>query len=183
MAVWITTAQLTDSTTLTISPSDHVWWNGATYGTNVPVGQYQTSTHIADDNDVHRCTSVHVNNTEYLDGTHTSINGGSSTSLPIPHASCSFLFTLTDDSAVQTSEASFYAYDGVSDDNPFLGITIQAVEGDVSTHWVGANGAGSALTLGDQTSNTTHNFYIGISLAPTSNGTKEGLIKLTLTYA
>lgn len=181
MATWSLTAQLT-SGTLVVNPTDHVWWNSSTYGTNIIVGGYQDSTHITDASDVHRCTTNHVNNTKFIDGSHASINGAGSSALPIGTGSCGLIFNFSDASANATSAGSFYAYDGTTDLNPMLDVNFQAAEGGQSSSWITANGSGSALTLADQTSSTSHNFYVATSVSPTSNGAKTGKVKILLTY-
>ena len=182
MASWTLTAQLQNSSTLAVGTSNHIWWNGATYGTNIVVGSYQDSTHVADSSDVQQDTVSAVNNTKYVDATHVSINGGASTALPIATGSCGLLFNFSDPSSVTTSGAKIYAYDGVTDINPIDNVTFQVAEGSHSTSWVNANGLGSALALADQTTSTSHNFYIATSLSPQTSGLKSGKLKIVLSY-
>lgn len=171
---------------LNVAATSRVWYNGASFGTNIVVGGYQDTTHIADNTDAHLCTTAHVNNTKFVDSTHVSINGGGSTVLAagtVPTTGqCGLLVTFSDVSSVATSSAIFYAYDGVTDASPMSGVSFQALEGGHSTAWVAANGSGSALSLVDQAAATSHIFYIGSSISPTSTGAKAGKIKLVLTY-
>ena len=181
MATWTLTAQLT-SGTLALASNDHVWWNGAAFGDNIIIGEYQDSTHVADLNDNQRDTAAAVNNTKYVDATHVSINGGGTTALPVPTGSCGLLFTFSDPSSVQTSGAKVYVYDGVEDINVMEDIIFYAAEGGQSTNWVSANGLNSALHLQDQAASTTHNFYIATSLSPQTSGLKSGKLKIVLSY-
>lgn len=180
------TAQLTTGTR-TIDPSaNRIWWNGATFGTNIPLSQYQDSTHISDTDDTHVCLTNHVNNTKYLGVSTVSVNGSASSSLPIDTGSCGLKLTFdTSDlggASVATSGATFYAYDGTNDISPMSGVNFQAAEGGQSTHWTNANGSASALPLVDQSAATSHDFYIATSVSPTSIGAKTGKIKFVLTY-
>ena len=179
---WVATAVLTDSTTITFNVGDRVWWSAGSFGSNVTVNAYQDSTHISTDEDVERCTVTHLHNTKYLDGTHVSIDGAGSTTLPISTSNCGLMFTFSDTSSIATSSTNFYAYDGDTDINPMLGVYFQAAEGGQSTEWINANGLGNALTLQNQSSSTSHNFFVATSVSPTSNGSKAGAIKINLTY-
>ena len=64
-----------------------------------------------------------------------------------------------------------------------VGVTFQAAEGGTTSTWVAANGSGSALTIADDTAATSHDYFIAISVTPTSVGAKTGKVKLALTYS
>lgn len=184
MASWGLTAQLTTGT-LTVNATDRVWWNGASFGTNVVVGSYQDTTHITTSTDSHLCTTNHVNNTKWLTSTTVSINGAGSTSLPVATASHGLKFTFTDAASVATSAAKFYAYDGTTDATAMAGVTFQAhsvQDGVANTTWRTANGLGAALTFSDQAAATSHDYYVSTSVTPTSTGAKTGSVKISLTY-
>jgi hypothetical protein len=185
MATWTLTAQLTTGT-LTVNATDRVWWNGATFGTNVAVSSYQDSTHITNNTDVHQCSTNHVHNTKFIDSTHVSIDGGASTVLAagtVPTtAQCGLKFNFSDAASVATSSGTFYAFDGTTDATAMAGVTFQAGEGGQTTTWIAANGSGSALSLANQAAATSHDFFIFTSISPTSTGAKTGKIKIVLTY-
>ena len=182
MANWTLTAQLQDSSTLAVGTNNHIWWNGVNYGDNITVGSFQDSTHVADTNDNQVDEPSAVHNTKFVDSTHTVIDGGGTTALPISTASCGLLFTFSDPSSVMTSGAKVYVYDGVEDVNAIDNITFYAAEGGVSTNWVSANGLNSALALQDQNANTSHQFFIATSLSPQTSGLKSGKLKIVLSY-
>lgn len=181
MANWTLTAQL-ETGTLTVASDNHIWWNGTNFGDNITVGQFQDSTHVADSNDAQLDTVSPVHNTKYIDSTHVSIDGGASAVLPIPTADCSLVFNFSDPSSIQTSGAKVYVYDGVDDINPISDLTFYAAEGGQSANWVSANGLNDALALQDQSSATSHNFYIATSLSPQTSGLKSGKLKIVLSY-
>lgn len=185
MATWTLTAQLTTGT-LSVAATDRIWYNGATFGTNVVVSSYQDSTHISNNSDVHQCTTNHVHNTKYIDGTHVSIDGGASTVLAagtVPTtAQCGLKFNFSDAASVATNTAKFFFYDGATDATAMVGVTVQAGEGGQTTTWIAANGSGSALSLANQAASTSHDFFIFTSVSPTSTGAKTGAMKITLTY-
>lgn len=172
-----------------VAATNQIWWSGATYGTNVVVGTYQTSSHYTDSSAVHLCTTNHLNNTQYVDATHYSYNGGASTAFgagtpTIDKTATAFQFTSDGTTAVATQAATFYAYDGTTDATAMPGVTFQAFETNnvITPGWTGANGSGSALGLQNQVSAVFHSFYLGTSVTPTSTGAKTGKIKLILTY-
>jgi hypothetical protein len=180
------TSQLTTGT-LSVGATDRIWWNGATFGTNVVVNSYQDSTHITNSSDVHQCTTNHVHNTKFVDSTHFILDGGSSTLFTATApttAQTGFKFNFSDAASVATSSATFYAYDGTTDATAMVGVTFQAYEanGSITPVWVSANGSGSALSLQSQAAATSHDFFIGTSVTPTSTGAKTGKVKIVLTY-
>ena len=186
---WTLTAQLTTGT-LTVGATDRVWWTSSTAGisgSNVVVGSYQDATHISNSSDTHLCTTNHVHNTKYLTSTTMSLDGAGSaalSTLTTANTGLKFTFDTSDlgGASVVTQSASFYAYDGTTDTNAMSGVTFQAAEGGTTTTWVAANGSGSALSLANQSTATSHNFFIATSVTPTSTGAKTGKVKLVLTY-
>lgn len=190
MATWTLTGQRTDGTsTITVGATDRVWYtSGVNITDNVVVSSYQDGTHISDNADAHQATcggaGGHVNNLKYLSSTTVSINGAGSATLSgsVPtNAQMPFKFNFSDASSVATSAGKFYSYDGTTDATGMVGVTVQAIE-KTNTTWTAANGSGSALTLANQSAATSHDFFVGASMSPTSTGAKTGKIKITLTY-
>lgn len=166
-----------------VAATNRVWWNGATFGTNVVVSSYQTSTHITDNTDTHLCTVNHLNNTQFIDSTHVSLNGAGSALLSsLTTGNSQLVFFFSDPSSVATSATTFYAYDGATDATAMVGVTFQAAETSVTSTWVAANGSGAALSVASQSAATQHQFYISTSVSPTATGAKTGKIKMVLTY-
>lgn len=182
MADWTLQAQLQNNTTLDLATDQHVWWNGTNFGDNIALNQYQDSTHVADSDDSQLDTVSSVHNTKYVDNTHVAIDGNSPTILPVPNNKCGLVFTFTDASAVTTSAAKVYIYDGVEDENPLPNVNFMVAEGTHSTTWVNANGLNNGLFLADQSAATTHNFYIATSISPLTAGLKGGKMKIVLNY-
>lgn len=172
--------------TLSVGATDRIWYNSATFGTNVVVAAYQDSTHITNSVDAHQCTTNHVNNTKYLSATTVSINGAGATTLAagtVPTtAQCGLKFNFSDAASVATNTGKFFFYDGTTDATAMSGVTPQAGEGGQTTTWVSPNGSGAALNLANQAAATSHDFYIFTSVSPTSTGAKTGAMKITLTY-
>ena len=182
MATWTLTAQLVGGGTRVLGTSDRIWVNGTAFGDNIVVNAHQDSTHVTSSTDEHLCTTAHVNNTKFLTNTTVSINGAGSSALPIPTASCGLKFRFNHSSAVATSQAKFYWYDGTDDTKPMAGVSVRAVEGGVSTSWATPNGLAAALALANQAAATDHDFFLAFSVSPTVVGQKTGKAKLILTY-
>lgn len=189
---WTVAAQLTNASRLTLASTDRIWFNGVggTFATNVVVGSYQDGTHVADSSDVHRCTSSHPHNVKYIDATHMSLDGTASallSSLTTTNAPLIITFDTSDlgGASVVTTAAKVYAYSS-ADGTPSNGITIQGAEAGQTSTWVsiGTTGtAGGGLSLADQSTALTHNFYIALSMTPSSTGAKTtNTLKLALTY-
>jgi len=193
--LWTVTAQVTGSPAFVLAATNRVWFNGVggVFGTNVVVGSYNDGTHATDNADAHlaACTTgTHMNNTKFLTSTTMSLNGAGSanlSTLTTAGAPLKFVFDTTDlgGASVATSAAKFYAY-STSDGTPVSGVTVQAGEAAVTSTWVsiGTTGAaGAGLSLADQSSATSHTFYLAVSVTPTSTGAKTtNTFKLSLTY-
>jgi hypothetical protein len=190
MATFAWTGQRTDgSSTVTLGSTDRIWFtSGVNITDNVTVGSYQDGTHASDNTDAHLAgcgsTGGHMNNLKYASSSTVSINGAGAVTLSgtVPtQAQMPLKIVFSDASSVATSAAKFYAFDGSVDSNVWAGVTVQAIE-KTNTTWTAANGLGAALSLTDQSANTTHNFFLGMSATPTSTGAKTGAWKISLTY-
>lgn len=137
-----------------------------------------------------------ANNCKYIDPTHVSLNGGASTDLDTAHVAqsdCTVRVDWQDDAGnTVLSNCAFYAFDGAVAANPPTGILILAFErtasalrknrvgGDVDGKaWdasFGVGGSAAALSLADQVSASNHQFWLGISAAPTAYGTHTGIV-------
>lgn len=189
---WTVTSQRT-SGTLVVGATDRIWFNGVggTFGTNVVVSSYQDGTHVSNSSDVQQdSNATPVHNTKFLTSTTMSLDGAGSaalSTLTTANAPLKFTFDTTDlgGASVVTSGAKLYAYSS-SDGTPVSGITVQAGEAAVTSTWVsiGTTGAAAAgLSIADQSTATSHNFFVAVSVTPTSTGAKTtNVLKLSLTY-
>jgi hypothetical protein len=193
--LWTVTAQVTGAPTFTVGATDRVWFNGVggAFGTNVVVGSYQDGTHISSNADAHvaACTTGgHLHNTKFLTSTTMSLDGAGSanlSTLTTGSAPLKFVFDTSDlgGASVVTNSAKFYAY-STSDGTPVSGVTVQAGEAAVTSTWVSigtTGGSAAGLSIADQTTATSHNFFLAVSVTPTSTGAKTtNVFKLSLTY-
>lgn len=189
MAQWTVQAQL-NTGSLTLGATDRIWFNGigGAFGTNVIVNMYQDGTHITDSNDTHSssCSAGnHVHNTKYVDDTHVSIDGASSSLVSAMATNKAPLkWNFSDPASIATFGAKLYAY-STADGSPVSGIIVKAAEAGHSSSWldIGTGTAAAGLALADQTAATSHDFYTALSVTPTSAGSKtNNTLRLTLTY-
>ena len=142
------------------------------YGSPIQVGQYNDAMHIrtsvGDDSDA--CAPPHLTNIKFISSSEASVNGGSTISLTsLAQANC-IRITVNSDTSVAIIATRFYAYDSSNVDNPPPNITFKAVKLG-SASWSTPHGRTNAVSLGDSlTPATSHQFYVAMSLTPTSTG-------------
>jgi hypothetical protein len=168
---------------------------GATHGQSVDVGSYQDSTFITDSTGAIQGPQVH--NIKYVHPASGSINALTAVNvLDIPNYLASLKISFTHASAVKTQNASFRMYDRSNINNDPSGVLCKVIEivhpstvqtgslGSGSSSWNTLAGSGSTLTMtaspgisglrpsGSNTTQTQHDWYLGISCSPSSVGSK-----------
>ena len=187
MATFTWTGQGTDGATNTVvGATDVIRFSGATFATPVVVGSYQDTTHVENSGGAEQCATIHLHNLKYISSGNFSLDGGGSTALSasVPTtANCTLKINFSDGSSVVISAGLFYAYDGSTTTAVPTGVTFQCFERS-NTVWTGAMGSASALSLAGQSTNTSHDFFLGLSATPTSVGEKTAFkLRIELTYA
>lgn len=168
---------------------------GATFGSSVQVGLYQSSTFITDANGT--INGGQVDNTTYIHPNSGTLNGvGPINLLNIPNHLATLNMRFTNDSAVKTQNAVFYVYDRINKNNNPSGVTCKVAEiihpsftqtdnlGSGDAAWITAYGSGVTVGLvaspgpsgtsinGVNTTATQHDWYVVISASPDSIGSK-----------
>jgi hypothetical protein len=185
MATFTWTGQTTTSPTndLEIAADDIIGFYGATWDTAIEVGEYQTTTHVEDDENAHQCTVAHLSNTKYLGAALVDINGGGSEDVAnILTSECALKINFADAASVTTTACTFWADDGATGTAVPTDITFYALEqGDAA--WTNAEGSAAALTINDDEASTSHDYYIAISASPEAVGDLEAFrLQIQLTY-
>lgn len=110
------------------------------------------------------------------------IGGGTVDLDTISTANCPLKINFSHGSSVATSGAIFYAYDGTTTTAVPTEITFQAAEqGDAN--WTNAEGSAAAVTITDDTTATSHDYFILLSASPESVGLKSAFkLRLELNY-
>ncbi len=174
---------------------------GANFGDGVSVSGFQESNHKSNSGmSSDLCTPDHIRNCKYVSPTQVSLMGGAPVTLNetnVGDIDCSVRRSYQDDTPVSTalSNIRLFAFDGSVPANPPTGVTVLAFErtgsginkdrisdtpGDGGA-WDSAKGIGgsaNALDIPDRASASTHYFYFGISMSPTSKGQKTGKMRV-----
>lgn len=160
------------------------------YGTNfndaISVDSYQDSMHWENASNIEQCTGTHINNVKYVSANvFNPGTGDTSLSATKPATGeCPILINFTHGSAVATSSATFWADDAsVSTNGPGNGsIMCYGIE-QSDTSWSQLSGSTTSVSLTDQGSATSHNFYIAVSASPLEVGTHVDFrFQIQLTY-
>jgi hypothetical protein len=170
---WIWTCPRSGFTGGNLDSGEKLGFYGSAFGDPVTVNSYQSSTHFSDDGvTTDLCSGVHCNNVKYLTSTTCSLNGGSSVNLSgLTQNDATLKITLSGLGDVATMSTRFYSYNGTTRSESPDGVVCQAIEiGD--TTWSSVGGSANALALQDQASASSHSWYIGVSVMPTSSGVK-----------
>ena len=170
-------------------------FSGASFGDNITVDAYQDSTNAG--NGDPGTDQGAMNNNKYLTGSTISINGAGSVALNDTNLTandCTLKVNFSHGSAVAITSARFYSYDGTTVTNEAVGVAAYAFERGVSaTAWtqinsdsgnIGGDNSGERLSLADQGSGTSHDYYVAVSASPESFGAKTSFdLGLALTYS
>lgn len=182
MATFTWTLQGTSPTT--IEATDVVKFTGGAFATAITVGAYNDGTHVASSIDADDSSGNSPHNTKYVASGTLSLNGGGTTNVvDLTTGNCPLKINFSDAASVTTTGAIFYAYDGSTTTAVPTGVTFQAFEQGDSA-WTNAEGSAAAVTINDDTANTSHDYYFGISASPESVGAKTAFkLRIELTYS
>lgn len=173
-----------------LEDTDKLQFAGGTFGAAVTVSEYQDSTHVeaaggGDDSAANTPRNVKFISQAGGGGGDSQADWGDGTEDidQITTAECTLKINFSHGSSVITENAIFYAYDGSTTTAVPTGVTFQCFEqGDIN--FTNAEGSGAAMSLDDNTTATSHDFYIGVSASPESVGLKTAFkMRIELTYA
>ena len=182
---------LQGGTPTTVEATDIVQFAGSSgFDAKVTVGEYNDTTHVESSGGANDSSSNTPNNVKFISqsggtGSDSQADWGDGTEDidAITDAECTLEINFSDASSVITESAIFYAYDGSTTTTAPTGVTFVAFEsGD--TNFTAAEGSGSAVSLADQSTGTSHDFYVGCSVSPDSVGLKDSFtLRIELTYS
>lgn len=174
---------------------------GASYGSPVEVGQYQSNTYITNSAGT-LVGATKVDNCKFIDANTVEIAGGEQILLRrLPNYLSTFEVRLTNATPVKTQNPRLRIFDRINQDSPAPNVTTKAAvivhpwntqtpDGSGSLTWSTINGSGSVLDIGaisvsaispgvngaspngPNTSSTTHQWYIAMSWMPQTVGSK-----------
>lgn len=184
MAITASLKAVIDGSLTAIGATDKLYFQKAgafAYGAAgaITVNAYNDGLHVINSSNEDVCTSTHAVNLKYLTSGTVSIAGGDSAALNTVTTAQCLNFNIACDPAAEITAASFFVYGATEADAP-TGMTVQGFEqGDAA--WANVAGSGNAKSLGTSASNTSHDFYIGLSITPTTNGALTGTLKCSAT--
>lgn len=178
---------------------------GSAFGTSVNVGSYQDSTWVTDSTGT--VQAQQVNNVKYTHPSSGSLNGLTSIGLlNVPNQLATLNIRFTNATSVRTQNAKVYIYDRNNINNSPSGVTCKVIEiihpstaqtgntGSGDSTWTTLYGSGSTKSLisspgvsgqrpsGSSTTNTRHDWYLGISPSPDSVGSKTFALYFEVEY-
>lgn len=174
---WKAYATSQNDWTITIGETNAIGFYGAGgYGSPIQVGQYNDSMHVrlgisaSEDSDA--CYPDHLTNLKYISDNQVSVNGAAPKLLTDVVDRELIRITVLSNTNITITGSRFYAFDGTNVENPPANVIFKAFKlGD--NKWSQPHGRSNALSLGTRTTAaTTHHFYIGMSLSPTSTGSQ-----------
>lgn len=158
---------------------------GAAFGFSIRVGEYNNTSYVTNDNGTTNYGQVPNLRYANVSGAYVASETVATELLEVDNSEATLRIRLTTDTNVQTQNAAFRAFDRSSINNNPSGVTVYAAEinkpspsvrGSGDSHWLQVYGSGSTLSLDNQMFATgVHDFYIGITVSPTSIGQKTNL--------
>jgi hypothetical protein len=174
---------LQGGTPTTIEATDKIQFAGATFGSAINVGSYQDTTHVESNVGADDSSGNTPKNSKYLTSSTVDIGAGSVDLDSVSTANCPLKINFSHASSVTTTSAIFYAYDGTTTTAVPTDITFYAAEqGDAN--WTAAGGSAAALTIADDTTGTSHDYFLLISASPSAVGLKTAFAcRIELVYS
>jgi len=180
---------LQGATPTEIEATDKLQFAAGTFDSKITVDEYNASTHVksaGDADDSAANTPVNVKFISQAGGgggaSQADWGDGTEDLDAITDAECTLKINFSDATSVITEDCVFYAYDGSTPATAMVETNFVAAEsGDAN--WTVANGSGAALEIADDTTGTSHDYYIACSAGPTAVGAKTGKARIELTYS
>lgn len=173
----------------TVDATDLVQFAGATFDSAIIVGQYNASTHVESSVGANDSSGNTPKNSKFISQTggtagdsQVDIGGGTVDIDSVSTANCPLKINFAHGSSVTTTGHIFYAYDGTTTTAVPTGVDFRAAEqGDAN--FTEAEGSAAGVTVTDDTTATSHDYYFLISASPTSVGEKTAFkLRSELTY-
>jgi hypothetical protein len=183
------TWQLQGTSPTTIEATDLIQFAAATFDSAITVGAYNDSTHVESSVGANDSSGNTPRNNKFISqsggtgGDSQGDWGGGTEDLDqITTAECALKINFAHGSSVTTTNHIFYAYNGSSTATGPTEVDFRAAEqGDAN--WTEAEGSAAAVTITDDTTATSHDYYIAISASPTTVGEKTAFrVRSELTY-
>lgn len=173
----IFTWKLQGTADTTIDETDYLFFCKDTFNSNIIVEEFNDSTHVKTSAGVDKSSANSPKNNKYISSTEISVDGGATQNLSTISNSDACLTINVTDGTVQIEEALFYTFNGASPSQASEYIDTYAAEvGD--SEWAHAINRTAGLVLDDKTSNSSHDYYIALSISPSNPGISEATMRL-----
>lgn len=188
MATYVWTLQGTTPTT--IDATDIVQFAGATFDSPITVNVYQDSTHVESSVGANDSSGNTPKNSKFISqsgGTagdsQVDIGAGTVDLDTVSTANSPLKINFSHGTSVVTTNHILYAYNGTTTTVGPTEVDFRCAE-QADANWTNAEGSGSALGITDDTTATSHDYFILISASPTTVGEKTAFkLRDELTYS
>lgn len=188
MATFVWTKQGTSPTTIDATDIIQFAASGG-FNSKIAVNAYNDSTHVKSSGGSNDSNGNTPRNNKFISqsggtGGDSQANWGDGTEDldQMTTAEASLKINFSHGSSVITESAIFYAYDGTTPATAPVEVDVRAAEvGDAN--FTQAEGSGSPVTITDDTTATSHDYYIAVSCSPTAVGLKSFAFRVELTYS
>jgi hypothetical protein len=185
------TTYLQGSSDTEVEATDELQFAGGSFDDPIVVSSYNDSTHVKSAGDADDSSGNTPNNVKFISqsggtGGDSQADWGDGTEDldQITNGECTLKINFSHGSSVACSSVELFAYDGTTEATAPTDMDVYAAEqGD--TNWTNIDGSGSALSLDDSGSSTSHDFYIPMSASPSavSGEVTSNKFKFSLIYA
>lgn len=166
--------------------------------TAITVGEYNDGTHAGDGSPgTDQCGANHMNNVKYIDANNMSVNGGGNEAINdtnLGETECTLRINFSHGASVVLSNIRLYMFNGTTTTTYAPNLDAFAfVRGESDTAWTqinnggagtGGDNSGERYDIADRSTNTSHDFYVAISVSPETVGAKStNDIGISLTYS
>jgi hypothetical protein len=187
MATFTWTLQGTSPTTIGAVATDELEFAGSGgFGTKVTVGAWNDTTHVRTLPSTDKSSGNTPRNNKFI--SQTGGGGGDSQADwgdgtedidAILTSEAALKINFAHGSSVITENAVFFAYQqGAATTQVPVDVNVKAAEATVDIVFTNAEGSGSPLTLNDNTTATSHDFFIILSCSPSDVGLKDSVGEL-----
>lgn len=175
----------------TIEATDIIQFAGAGgFDTAIVVGQYNDTTHVESSVGADDSSGNTPKNSKFISQTggtggdsQVDVGAGTVDLDTVTTGNCPLKINFSHGTSVITTDHILYAYDGSTTTDGPTEVDFRAAEqGDAN--WTEAEGSAAAVTVADDTTGTSHDYYFLISASPTTVGEKTAFkIRDELTYS
>lgn len=173
----IFTWKLQGTTNTEITETDYLFFCNGTFNSNIVVDEFNESTHVKTNAGIDKSSGNTPKNNKYISNTEIQVDGGSTVNLNTISNSDAALTINVTDGTFAIEDALFYTFNGASPSQPSEYIDTYAAEvGD--SEWTHAINRTAGLPLNNKTTNTSHDYYIAISISPQNPGIVNATMRL-----